>query len=232
MSTLAQENAAIELNELVFEFTPELGPVLDIPSWKVDRGDQIFLQGESGSGKSTLLGLLAGLQVPTSGEVSVLGTKISELGNRQRDRFRAKNIGVVFQQFNLIPYLSVSDNVLLAAQFGESTSSSLLARAHELLQRVNLTNDLFDRRSSELSIGQQQRVAIVRALINSPELLLVDEPTSALDHSNRDAFIGLLLEVLEELGCALLFVSHDPSIGERFKNRLVLNELNRVGGRT
>ena len=84
MSTLAQENAAIELNDLVFEFTPELGPVLDIPSWKVDRGDQIFLQGESGSGKSTLLGLLAGLQVPTSGEVSVLGTKISELGNRQR----------------------------------------------------------------------------------------------------------------------------------------------------
>ena len=175
MSTLAQENAAIELNDLVFEFTPELGPVLDISTWKVDRGDQIFLQGESGSGKSTLLGLLAGLQVPTSGEVSVLGTKISELGNRQRDRFRAKNIGVVFQQFNLIPYLSVLDNVLLAAQFGESTSSSLLARAQELLQRVNLTNDLFDRRSSELSIGQQQRVAIVRALINSPELLLVDE---------------------------------------------------------
>ena len=83
-----------------------------------------------------------------------------------------------------------------------------------------------------MSGGQQQRVAIVRALINSPELLLVDEPTSALDHSNRDAFIGLLLEVLEELGCALLFVSHDPSIGERFKSRLVLNELNRVGGRT
>ena len=97
MSTLAQENAAIELNDLVFEFTSELGPVLDIPSWKVDPGEQSFLQGESGSGKSTLLGLLAGLQVPTSGEVSVLGTKISELGNRQRDRFRAKNIGVVFQ---------------------------------------------------------------------------------------------------------------------------------------
>ena len=229
MSTLSQENGAIELNNLIFEFAPHLGPVLDIPSWIVDRGAQIFLQGDSGSGKSTLLSLLAGLQVPTSGEVSVLGTKISEMGSRQRDRFRAKNIGVVFQQFNLIPYLSVLDNVLLAAKFGASNSVSFGSRAEELLRRVNLKADLFDRKSSDLSIGQQQRVAIVRALINAPELLLVDEPTSALDHSNRDAFIELLSEVLEELDCALLFVSHDPALGDRFKNKLMLNDLNRVG---
>ena len=229
VSTLSQENVAIELNDLIFEFTPALGPVLDIPSWKMDRGDQIFLQGDSGSGKSTLLSLVAGLQVPTSGQVRVLGSKISEMGSRERDRFRAKNVGVVFQQFNLIPYLSVLDNVLLAAQFGEAHPASLNAKAKELLRRVNLQTELFGRKSSDLSIGQQQRVAIVRALINAPEVLLVDEPTSALDHSNRDAFIELLSEVLEELSCALLFVSHDPALGERFENRLMLSELNRVG---
>ena len=182
-------------------------------------GEHVFLYGPSGSGKSTLLGLLAGLQVPTRGAVSILGEELSGLSARQRDRFRAQRIGVVFQQFNLIPYLSVVDNVLLASHFGGIRQPSSTSKALDLLTRVNLDDSLHDRLAGELSIGQQQRVAIVRALINSPQLLLVDEPTSALDHTNRDAFLALLFEVVQASGCAMVFVSHDPAIAASFKRR-------------
>ena len=202
--------------------------VLEIPSWEVARSERVFLQGESGSGKSTLLSLLSGMFVPSSGQVSVLGTELSALSTRERDRFRAGNIGFVFQQFNLIPYLSVLDNILLAAQFGEIADVSSRARAEELLIKVNLEVELHGRPAGQLSIGQQQRVAIVRALINSPELLLVDEPTSALDHRNRDSFLNLLTEILDESGCAMVFVSHDPEIGNYFENKLTMLDLNKA----
>ncbi len=192
-------------------------------------GEHVFLFGPSGSGKSTLLGLLAGLQVPTSGSVSILGQDISHSSARQRDRFRAQHIGVVFQQFNLIPYLSVLDNVLLAAHFGHGNRQLARSGALDLLARVNLTEDLHNRSASELSIGQQQRVAIVRSLINSPQLLLVDEPTSALDHANRDAFLGLLFEVVQASRCAMVFVSHDPSIAASFERKDNIADLNRSG---
>ena len=218
--------AAVELNGLVFQFDADVGPVLRIPSWKVMAGDRVFLQGQSGSGKSTLLALMAGLEVPTQGEVSVLGEIVSAMAPRKRDRFRANHIGVVFQQFNLIPYLSVIDNILLAAQFGERQDRPMHTRTLELLDRVNLEAALYERRASDLSIGQQQRVAIVRALINEPALLLVDEPTSALDHENRDSFLALLLEILDESNCSMVFVSHDPTIGQYFDHQVVLNEIN------
>ncbi len=156
----------------------------------------------------------------------MFGESLSSMNTLERDRFRANHIGVVFQQFNLIPYLSVIDNILLAAQFGEYRDGSLLARAIELLDRVNLDSSFWERRASELSIGQQQRVAIVRALINTPMLLLVDEPTSALDHENRDSFLALLLEILDESNCSMVFVSHDPTIGQHFEHRMVLSEIN------
>lgn len=189
-------------------------------------GEHVFLYGPSGSGKSTLLGLLAGLQVPTRGAVSILGEELSGRSARQRDRFRAQHIGVVFQQFNLIPYLSVVDNVLLASHFGGSRQPSSRSKALDLLTRVNLDDSLHNRLASELSIGQQQRVAIVRALINSPQLLLVDEPTSALDHTNRDAFLSLLFEVVQASGCAMVFVSHDPAIAASFERRDDIADLN------
>ena len=226
---MVNEDPALSISDLAFQFDAETGPILRIKSWQVDRGKQVFLQGASGSGKSSLLTLLAGLQVPTMGEVKVLGTTISNLSNHERDRFRALNIGVVFQQFNLIPYLSVMDNILLAAKFGETEGSSVRQRATELLSRVNLKAELFERKSIDLSVGQQQRVAIVRALINYPALLLVDEPTSALDKANRDSFLTLLLEVLAENNCAMVFVSHDSDIGKHFSNRIELSELNQIG---
>ena len=220
---------AIAIENLQFQFNRDAGAVLHIPYWEVPLGERIFLQGDSGSGKSTLLNLVAGLLLPTAGSVTVLGTGLGSLGVRGRDRFRAQHVGVVFQQFNLIPYLSVMDNILLAAQFGGAGAATLRSRAAELLDQVNLDTGLHGRPANQLSIGQQQRVAIVRALINSPELLLVDEPTSALDHSNRDAFLRLLFEVLDVTGSAMVFVSHDPTIGDYFENRVVLGELNQAG---
>tara|TARA_A100000164_G_scaffold334426_1_gene325672 strand:- start:170 stop:832 length:663 start_codon:yes stop_codon:yes gene_type:complete len=216
------------LSEVGFVFDQGEERVLEIPSWEVARSERVFLQGESGSGKSTLLSILSGMFVPSSGQVSVLGTELSALSTRERDRFRAGNIGFVFQQFNLIPYLSVLDNILLAAQFGEIADVSSRARAEELLIKVNLEVELHGRPAGQLSIGQQQRVAIVRALINSPELLLVDEPTSALDHRNRDSFLNLLTEILDESGCAMVFVSHDPEIGNYFENKLTMLDLNKA----
>ena len=233
MSTVTKINSlpdAIKLHNLNYTFQGSSLPVLSIPAWQVARNERVFLQGESGSGKSTLLGLLAGLQLPTLGEVEILGARISALGAGKRDRFRAKHLGVVFQQFNLIPYLSALENVLLAAQFGTSDRRGARQRAIELLGSVNLPSSLHDRKAAALSIGQQQRVAIVRALINEPSLLLVDEPTSALDHNNRDAFLALLFDMLADMDCAMVFVSHDPTIGRLFDTHVRLAELNQVGG--
>lgn len=133
---------------------------------------------------------------------------------------------MVFQQFNLIPYLSTLDNVLLAAHFGSGERPR--ERALELLDAVNMSSQLYDRPAHRLSIGQQQRVGIVRALINKPKLLLVDEPTSALDVENRDAFLALLFEVLDQSGCATVFVSHDPALASHFERRTALREVNRA----
>lgn len=233
MSTVTKINSlpdAIKLHNLNYTFQGSSLPVLSIPAWQVARNERVFLQGESGSGKSTLLGLLAGLQLPTLGEVEILGARMSALGVGKRDRFRAKHLGVVFQQFNLIPYLSALENVLLAAQFGTLDRRGARQRAIELLESVNLPSSLHDRKAAALSIGQQQRVAIVRALINEPSLLLVDEPTSALDHNNRDAFLALLFDMLADMDCAMVFVSHDPTIGRLFDTHVRLAELNQVGG--
>jgi putative ABC transport system ATP-binding protein len=233
MSTVTKINSlpdAIKLHNLNYTFQGSSLPVLSIPAWQVARNERVFLQGESGSGKSTLLGLLAGLQLPSLGEVEILGARMSALGAGKRDRFRAKHLGVVFQQFNLIPYLSALENVLLAAQFGTLDRRGARQRAIELLESVNLPSSLHDRKAAALSIGQQQRVAIVRALINEPSLLLVDEPTSALDHNNRDAFLALLFDMLADMDCAMVFVSHDPTIGRLFDTHVRLAELNQVGG--
>jgi putative ABC transport system ATP-binding protein len=220
---------AISLSHLGYSYPGDQSPVLNIPAWRVERNEYVFLQGESGSGKSTLLSLLAGLSVPTQGSLQILGDDIAKLSTRQRDRFRAANLGVVFQQFNLIPYLSALDNILLAARFGSATTAGARQRATTLLERMNLQSALHHRPASQMSIGQQQRVAIVRALINTPSLLLVDEPTSALDHANRDAFLALLFDVLSDQECAMVFVSHDPALGASFDTQVKISELNHVG---
>jgi putative ABC transport system ATP-binding protein len=224
--TKNSELPALLLQRVKFAYTPTSDTVIDIPVWQVAKGERIFLRGASGSGKSTLLNLLSGMLLSTEGEISVAGTVLNRLSARQRDRFRAQHIGVVFQQFNLIPYLSVMDNVLLAASFAGGLSQKTRAKAEHLFAQVNLPASLYDHKAMSLSIGQQQRVAIVRALLNSPDILLVDEPTSALDADNRDAFMALLLKVVAEQEASLVFVSHDLNLAHFFEKTVELNEIN------
>src|SRR5690606_13748258 len=177
---------------------------------------------------STLLNLLAGILLPNSGTIEILGQRLNALSARRRDKWRARHIGVVFQQFNLIPYFSAVDNIRLAAHFARTANAT--GRAKELLQALGIDENLHYQSASQLSIGQQQRVAIARALINQPELLIVDEPTSALDTQNRDAFMTLLLEQAQRNNTALIFVSHDLSLADSFSRVEALAEINRAGG--
>lgn len=203
-------------------------PVLDIPSWQVQRGERVFLHGPSGSGKSTLLNLLAGVLLPDSGTINVLGKSLNNLSGRQRDKWRARHIGVVFQQFNLIPYLNATDNIKLASHFAGTRHSA--EDAGPLLTALGIASPLHSAPAGRLSIGQQQRVAIARALINQPELIIVDEPTSALDKQNCEAFMTLLLDQVEQHNTALIFVSHDLSLASAFSRNEALNDINIAGG--
>ena len=193
-------------------------------------GERIFLHGPSGTGKSTLLNLLAGILLPSSGSIDILGERLNTLSARQRDKWRARHIGVVFQQFNLVPYLNAVDNIQLAAHFGGSLNAE--DRAKDLLLAFGINSDHHSNTASQLSLGQQQRVAIARALINQPELLIVDEPTSALDTQNRDAFIALLLEQATRHNTTLIFVSHDLSLASEFSRVEALSTINQTGGQS
>lgn len=218
---------AVSVRDLRFSYD-KTSPVLDIPEWSLQGAERVFLHGPSGTGKSTLLNLLAGIHTPVTGTIEVLGQPLAKLSAHRRDKWRARHVGIVFQQFNLIPYLNALDNVRLAAYFAKT--HKVHKRALELLSALGIPANQHDLRADQLSIGQQQRVAIARALINQPELLLVDEPTSALDAQNRDAFITLLLEQAEKHHTALIFVSHDLSLATHFARVDSLASINRAGG--
>jgi len=208
---------------------------LDIERLQIERGHSVFLHGPSGSGKSTLLGLLAGVLLPRSGHIRLLGTDWATLSGARRDVFRADHVGYIFQQFNLLPYLSVLDNVLLPCRFSalrrrraDAAAGSAGASAEALLQRVGLGRALWPRPAARLSVGQQQRVAAARALIGRPELVIADEPTSALDAALRDSFMALLLQQCQDAGSTLVFVSHDERLAQRFDTTLALAQINRA----
>ena len=206
--------------------------VLAIERLDVAAGRKLFLHGPSGCGKSTLLGLMAGVLVARQGSTALLGQDWAALHGGARDARRADHVGVIFQQFNLLPYLTVLDNVLLPCRFSRlravrCTGSPLLA-AQSLLQRVALPQALWARRADALSVGQQQRVASARALIGAPELVIADEPTSALDGALRDDFMTMLLGACDAAGSTLVFVSHDDRLAARFDERLSLPDLNRA----
>lgn len=205
---------------------------LAIDALDVAAGRTVFLHGPSGCGKSTLLGLMAGVLVAQQGGVEFLGQDWAALRGGARDARRADHVGVIFQQFNLLPYLSVVDNVLLPCRFSalraQRCAGSPAAAAHSLLRRVALPASLWTRRADALSVGQQQRVAAARALIGAPEIVIADEPTSALDGPLRDDFMALLLGECAAAGSTLVFVSHDERLAERFDERLSLPTLNRA----
>ncbi len=201
---------------------------LTIEKWEVGIAERVFLHGYSGSGKTTLLNLLSGILVPDSGDIFVLEQKITGMSNSDRDDFRAKNIGVVFQQFNLIPYLSVLKNIELATYFAKNHHINVHNEAQQLLKKLQLPTAILSKKVSQLSVGQQQRVAIARALINRPRLLLVDEPTSSLDASARDAFMNLLMQICNTTKTALVFVSHDVGLSHYFDTHIDITALCQV----
>jgi putative ABC transport system ATP-binding protein len=223
--------AAIDIADLEFSWTPGTTS-LDVPAFTVGRGERVLLSGPSGSGKSTLLGVIGGVLVPQSGTVRLLGTDLAALAPAARDRFRADHVGFIFQMFNLLPYLSVVDNVTLAATFSRQRrerAGSLRAEARRLLATLGVGQDrVLERPAAQLSIGQQQRVAAARALLGRPEVLIADEPTSSLDAAARSSFLELLMRECACAGTTLLFVSHDTSLGGYFDRRLSLPDFNRA----
>lgn len=222
--------AALALHAVRLRWPGQRDDTLDLPALQIQRGQTVFLRGPSGSGKSSLLGLAAGVLLASSGQVCLLGQDWRVLGPSARDRRRADHLGIVFQQFNLLPYLSVLDNVRLPLRFSRRRAQAAPARAAEaLLDQVALPATLWGARADELSVGQQQRVAAARALIGAPDMVIADEPTSALDEPLRDAFMDLLLGHCRAAGAALLFVSHDPRLAQRFDTVLDLPSLNRAG---
>nr|WP_255654549.1 ABC transporter ATP-binding protein [Alishewanella maricola] len=215
---------AIELKDLQFWYRAGAWQ-LSLPAVTLEHGQHLFIQGASGSGKTTLLNLLAGITAPSAGELWVQGHAMHQLSAAKRDKLRASQIGVVFQQLNLIPYLSVLDNVLLRATFAGQAAITLQPRAIDLLRALGLTDDLQRQRASALSVGQQQRVAIARALLTQPALLIADEPTSALDANNRDAFMQVLLTEADKCATTVIFVSHDQQLKRYFHFELSMADL-------
>ena len=226
----------IDVLDLRFRWPGAERDCIAIDRLSVAAGSSLFLHGPSGGGKSTLLGLLAGVLLPGAGRVSLLGTSWATLSGARRDAFRANHVGYIFQQFNLLPYLSVLDNVLLPCRFSAlrqeralAVAGSAAAAAGKLLAHVGLPQALWKRPAAELSVGQQQRVAAARALIGRPEVVIADEPTSALDAALREGFMDLLLGECRAAGSTLVFVSHDERLAARFDQTLSLAEVNRAG---
>ncbi len=224
---------AIDLEHLEFAWRGGQ-TLLRVERFTVARGERVFLRGPSGSGKSTLLGLIGGVLVPGKGNVRLLGTDLTRLSASDRDRFRAEHLGFIFQMFNLIPYLSVLENVVLPAQFSRARrqhvrDGALREEALRLLTALGLTGEeLLDRPVTQLSIGQQQRVAAARALLGRPEIIVADEPTSALDSDTRAGFLQLLMKECSTAGATLLFVSHDTSLGALFDRSIAMSDINRA----
>jgi putative ABC transport system ATP-binding protein len=224
----------LELNEVRFRWPEKDGFSLDVDCFKLAQGEKIFLKGPSGSGKSTLLSLICGIVPPDSGSIYIDGTDIAQLGAIRADRLRADKLGIIFQQFNLLPYGSMLQNVLLPLQFSAtrrkraSANGPVADEARRLLQRLGLPRDQHDRGVTRLSIGQQQRVAVARAMIGNPRLIIADEPTSALDTDNRDEFLKLLFEEVARANAGLVLVSHDQSLAAGFERRTDIGEIVRT----
>jgi putative ABC transport system ATP-binding protein len=216
----------IEAQDLVFRWPSARQPTLCLPHWSLTRGERVFVHGPSGSGKSTWLSLIAGVLTPTSGSLKVLGQDLAQLQPTGRDRFRADHLGVVFQQFNLLPWLSGLDNVTLSCTFSASRrarAQPLMSNACHLLAELGLTPSEWQRPAAQLSVGQQQRVALARALVGRPELILADEPTSALDADHQARFLSLLLDQCQAQGTSLIFVSHDLRLQSHFDRTQTLS---------
>lgn len=231
---MTSSQPCIQLSNIDFSWPKNSNPLINIPSLRVDAGSSLFIQGSSGCGKSTLLNLITGVLTPNQGKINILGNEITCQKSSQRDQFRADHFGIIFQQFNLIPYLTVLENICLPCMFSKRRATrvevdheTLTEQAHRLLEGLQLdSHDIASRNVTELSTGQQQRIAVARALIGSPEIIIADEPTSALDSNATVSFMNLLFEQVMNSDSTLLFVSHDKSLAENFDRCISFDELN------
>jgi putative ABC transport system ATP-binding protein len=212
----------IQIRGLAYRWPGQSAFELVVPEFEVARGSRVMLLGPSGSGKSTLLSLICGVLKPDAGTLRVLDATFETMSGRARDRFRAEHIGVIFQQFNLLPYGSILDNIALPLSFARDRrnravgAGGLETEANRLLAALDLQGIPTSRRASDLSIGQQQRVAVARALIGAPELVVADEPTSALDEETQTRFLDLMIGQLEKTGATLIMVTHDQRLAPHF----------------
>lgn len=216
---------SLKIEDLVFSYGKD--SILSVPEFHLSTGEMVFLYGPSGSGKSTFLELLAGVLKPQSGSLVVLGEHLEKMSSAKLDFFRAQHIGYIFQNFNLIPYLTVAENIKLPLLFSANKNIDSEKRFNRLVDHLKLKM-LLVRPTAQLSVGQQQRVAVARALIKKPQLLLADEPTSALDYDHRESFLKILFELCLEDNTSVLFVSHDRTMEKMFNRSLSLLEINRV----
>lgn len=223
-----KEDSVVEISNLSFSYDAK-DKVLHIPNFDLKKHEKGFLYGPSGYGKSTLLNLIAGVIPHHEGSLKVLGQDYSSLSSGAKNKLRGQRIGYIFQNFNLIPYLSVKENILLPARlFGRSqTWAQSLEECADLMETLKMT-DSANKKPAQLSLGQQQRVAQARALLGRPELIIADEPTSSLDEQNTEEFMKLLISSCEKKNLSLLFVSHDLRLKEYFDSSVSLKEINEV----
>lgn len=220
---------AIHIRSLSHLWPGQSHETLAIEELAIAQGSSFFIHGASGSGKSTLLNILAGVLQVQSGSLQVLGQDFSTMSNAQRDRFRADNIGYIFQQFNLLPYLTVMENVTLPCHASKARTQKAIQQygsveeaAEYGLTSLNIPKSLFHTSVMRLSVGQQQRVAAARALIGNPAIIIADEPTSALDQDNIRHFMNTLKQKCSEIKSTLVFVSHDHNLSEFFDSQMTL----------
>jgi putative ABC transport system ATP-binding protein len=223
---------SIKLENIKFKYTGVAQYTLDIPDFVLEKNKKTFLFGPSGCGKTTLLEMLSGVLVPESGVVSVCGSELQKMKPSQRDQFRAAKMGYIFQSFNLIPYLTVFENITLPLSLSSErrkkvSSNDQMDIVLSMCEKLGLEGNL-NKPVTELSVGQQQRVAAARALLGKPELILADEPTSALDYDHREKFIKLLFEMCDENQTSILFVSHDRTLEKLFDQSVSLMDINKA----
>ena len=228
------DQVILDIKNICFRWKNSGSLLLNLPEFKIEKHEHVFLQGRSGSGKSTLLALVGGILVSESGTLKVLGQDIKNFTRSGRDSFRVDHLGFIFQLFNLLPYLSIEENVMLPLSFSSirakragRTKIDQFKEAKRLLKALALEKQLAEKSPvTELSVGQQQRVAAARALIGNPELIIADEPTSALDADLRHSFLELLFGECKKAGSTLLFVSHDSTLSDLFSRKTSMDEIN------
>ncbi|MCC5854921.1 MAG: ABC transporter ATP-binding protein [Idiomarina sp.] len=225
MQSRSEESFVLKISQFSFRWQTHDPWQLTVESLALKTGEHLFVLGSSGSGKTTFLNLIAGMMPPTSGKIEIAGQDLTTMSAAARDRVRAEHIGLIFQQLNLIPYLTPLENVLLPARFSGRLSAETEQRALDLLQTLGLDVNTIQRPAAQLSVGQQQRVAIARALLLKPPLLIADEPTSALDADNRDGFMQLLLDEANRYGTTVIFVSHDQALRSFFSRSLDMKNI-------